>query len=54
MWKKIVQIKIYNQTSILKLLKKNPEVIQRMIQFANSVEPGDATNREGIAAFIVF
>jgi len=42
------------QTSILKLLKKNPEVIQRMIQFANAVEPGDVTNREGVAASLYF
>lgn len=54
MWKKIVQIKIYNQASILKLLKKDLDVIQRMTQFANTVEPGDVTNREGIAASLYF
>lgn len=54
MWKRIIQIKINNQASVLKILKKDPDVINRMINFAKTVEPGDITNREGIAASLYF
>ncbi|RKJ55194.1 type II CRISPR-associated endonuclease Cas1 [Butyricicoccus sp. 1XD8-22] len=54
MWRKIVQIKINNQASVLKYLKKDSEVINRMIKLSSSVEPEDVTNREGIAASIYF
>ncbi|MCB5935011.1 type II CRISPR-associated endonuclease Cas1 [Caldibacillus thermoamylovorans] len=54
MWKKIVQIKISNQSSILKFLQKNEETITRMNKFAQDVLPEDSTNREGHAAKIYF
>lgn len=54
MWRKIVQIKINNQASVLKYLKKDSEVVNRMIKLSSSVEPEDVTNREGIAASIYF
>ncbi|MEC5273092.1 type II CRISPR-associated endonuclease Cas1 [Caldifermentibacillus hisashii] len=54
MWKKIVQIKISNQSSILKFLQKNEETITRMNKFAQDVLPEDSKNREGHAAKIYF
>jgi CRISP-associated protein Cas1 len=54
MWKKIVQIKINNQNSVLKFLQKSEETIRRMNRLATDVLPEDSTNREGHAAKIYF
>lgn len=54
MWKKIIQVKINNQASVLNYLKKDGGVISRMRTLSNSVEPEDITNREGIAASLYF
>lgn len=54
MWSKILQIKINNQNSVLKYLKRDAEVITRMGSLAAGVIPNDATNREGVAASIYF
>lgn len=50
----IVKAKIYNQIEILKTNDKNFEVIQKLFQFIEEVEPGDTSNREGLAAKMYF
>lgn len=54
MWQRIVQIKIRNQASLLEYLEKDPNVTNRLRNFANQVEIGDCTNREGHAAKLYF
>lgn len=54
MWSRLVQIKIHNQNSVLKYLKRDQEVIRRLNVYADSVVYADDTNREGIAASLYF
>jgi len=54
MWKKIIQIKIQNQQSVLEYLQKSQAVISKLETYSNSVLFNDETNREGIAAKIYF
>ncbi|WP_075980023.1 type II CRISPR-associated endonuclease Cas1 [Bacillus massilinigeriensis] len=54
MWKKIVQIKINNQRSLLQYLNKDKNVISKLNHFSDTVEFEDETNREGLAAKIYF
>lgn len=54
MWRRIVQIKIRNQASLLEYLEKYPNVVNRLRTLANQVEFDDYTNREGHAAKLYF
>lgn len=54
MWRRIVQIKIRNQASLLEYLEKDPNVVNRLRTLANQVEFDDYTNREGHAAKLYF
>lgn len=54
MWRKIIQIKIDNQRSVLEYLTRSEEVVSRMKALAKDVVYDDASNREGIAAKIYF
>lgn len=52
-WKEITKQKIINQANTLSLINKN-EAYNQLIGFANQVETGDITNREGHAAKVYF
>lgn len=54
MWRKIIQIKIHNQKTVLQYLEKDEEVIHRMERLAQSVEFDDERNNEGHAAKLYF
>lgn len=54
MWQRIIQIKIYNQASVLSHLKKDTDVIQQIYALGDNVDIGDKTNREGHAAKLYF
>jgi CRISPR-associated protein Cas1 len=54
MWKRIVQIKINNQRSVLEYLNKSSDVSRRLQILANEVEFDDLHNREGHAARLYF
>ncbi len=51
---RIVQMKILNQIEILKTNNKSFEVEKKLYEFVDSVEMGDCTNREGLAAKMYF
>lgn len=50
----IVRNKIINQASLLKKLNLSNEVYNHLLQFAEEVDLGDTTNREGLAAKMYF
>ncbi len=52
-WQLIIKRKIKNQALFLKVQGEN-EFSDLLIDFANNVEPGDPTNREGHAAKVYF
>ncbi|GAB2492792.1 type II CRISPR-associated endonuclease Cas1 [Alkalibacterium psychrotolerans] len=54
MWKQIIQIKIYNQASVLVHLKRNEPVIHQLYSLAETVQQADHSNREGHAAKLYF
>lgn len=54
MWQRFIQIKIYNQASVLSHLKKDSQFIQQLYGLADAVLIGDKTNREGHAAKLYF
>lgn len=54
LWKRIVEGKIHNQITILVTNKRKYSVIEKLIEFDNSVQSNDATNREGLAAKMYF
>ena len=54
LWSKIVSAKILNQQTTLQLLKDQPEICEKMKEFADEITVGDATNREAHAAKIYF
>lgn len=54
MWQRLIQIKIYNQASVLAHFKKDPQIIQSLYALAEEVTVGDETNREGHAAKLYF
>lgn len=52
LWKHIVQLKIFMQKRVLEIFRKEK---QELLDFyMKSVEPGDPTNREGLAAKVYF
>ncbi len=51
-WKEIVKFKIINQSMLLKKLEI-PKY-EKLLEYANQVEDGDSTNREGHAAKVYF
>ena len=51
-WQKIVEQKIKNQRQLLETL--NIPVPDKIIEYENSVLPGDESNREGLTARIYF
>ncbi|MDY4277866.1 MAG: type II CRISPR-associated endonuclease Cas1 [Faecalicoccus sp.] len=51
---RIVQMKILNQIEILKINNKDFDVEKKLYEFVDSVEIGDKTNREGLAAKMYF
>ena len=52
LWKHIVQLKIFMQKRVLEIFNKEK---QELLDFyMKSVEPGDPTNREGLAAKVYF
>ncbi|OJF92813.1 type II CRISPR-associated endonuclease Cas1 [Alkalibacterium sp. 20] len=54
MWKQIIQIKIYNQASVLHHLKRSEPVIHQLYGLAENVQTADHSNREGHAAKLYF
>ena len=50
----IIKYKILNQIEILKMNNKSFDVIKKLYEFADSIVPGDKTNREGLAAKMYF
>ena len=50
----IVKSKIFNQIEILKTNQCKYEVIKKLYEFYDTVDLGDATNREGLAAKMYF
>ena len=52
--KAIVRGKIYNQVKILCKYHCDPDVIKKILQFAEEVQDGDPGNREGLAAKMYF
>lgn len=54
MWKQIIQIKIYNQASVLHHLKRSDAVVHQLYVLAETVLEGDQSNREGHAAKLYF
>jgi len=54
MWQYLIKAKINNQIMILKHLKKNSEVINKLTLFLEEVELNDKTNREGLSAKMYF
>lgn len=53
-WKRITKAKIENQARVLDLVGCSRKVSCRIRQLADEVEPGDRSNREGIAAKVFF
>lgn len=53
-WAEIIRIKIQNQISVLNFYDKDIKVAKKMKAHSSHVEPGDPTNREGLAASIYF
>lgn len=54
MWKRLVEIKIQNQASLLKYLDKDPLIVKQLRNHSKEVEFSDRTNREGHAAKLYF
>lgn len=52
-WQQITKNKIINQAKVLKKAGKDDKSAQ-LLSYANQVEPGDKTNREGHAAKVYF
>ena len=52
LWQTIIQRKIRNQGRLLARI--DPEAADQIFMFADAVEPGDRTNREGHAAKVYF
>jgi CRISPR-associated protein Cas1 len=50
----IVRFKIQNQLELLKYRRSDPLAVSRLEEYQQQVEPGDATNREGLAAKVYF
>ena len=50
----IVKYKILNQIEVLKMNEKKFDVIKKLYEFYDTVELGDVTNREGLAAKMYF
>ncbi len=48
-WQKIVKQKIYNQAAVLTSMNKG-EAAGLLLRYCDEVQPGDSTNREGLAA----
>lgn len=48
-WQKIVKQKIYNQAAVLTSMNKG-EAANLLLRYCDEVQPGDSTNREGLAA----
>lgn len=53
-WKNIVMQKIINQKTLLEIAKKDKVAINLLNEYLNSIELGDTTNREGLAAKVYF
>lgn len=53
LWAEIIRQKIYNQAHVLNLLSKS-EAMEMLLEYAEEIEPGDITNREGHAAKVYF
>lgn len=51
-WKEIVELKLRNQLALLKEVHRDPP--PRFREYMDSVEPGDKTNREALAARMYF
>lgn len=54
MWQRFIQIKIYNQASVLSHLKVANEPIHHLYSLGDTVDIADRTNREGHAAKLYF
>ncbi len=50
----IIKTKITNEIKVLELTEKDEYTINKLIQFKDEVNPGDNTNREGLAAKMYF
>lgn len=51
-WTRIVHEKITNQANVIKLTR--PDLLEKLINYANSITDGDRTNREAHAAKVYF
>lgn len=54
LWKLLVSEKINNQRKCLEKLEKNESVVNKLKEYAQSIESGDMTNREAHAAKVYF
>ncbi len=54
LWQKIIQAKIYNQLLVIKDNNFNNEPIELLNNYLETIEIGDVTNREGLAAKVYF
>lgn len=54
LWKKVIEYKIQNQLAILFKYEYDPRIVSLLEEYLNDVNPGDSTNREGLAAKIYF
>lgn len=54
LWKVIIEGKIQNQIAVLKKNDCDCQVIEKLHQYLSTVQNGDETNREGLAAKLYF
>lgn len=53
-WKEIIKSKLKNEVAVLCRTSKDEDIINKISQYIEEVSPGDATNREGLAAKMYF
>lgn len=53
-WKEIIKSKLKNEVAVLCRTSKDEDIINKISQYIEEVTPGDATNREGLAAKMYF
>ena len=54
LWKTIVEQKLRNQAKVLRILGKETEAAEHIMEFAEDVLPGDSANREAHGAKVYF
>ncbi len=54
LWKKVIRSKINNQALVLRLLTVDEKVVNHLDKYAEEIQDGDISNREGLAAKMFF